>query len=111
MIKEELMESMRTMPCQIENINNDIEKNISILTYIHVHLFFSLFKFIIDPLLFVLFNSRIWIKRKTSEHECMSREITHFEEKEEAKINRASETCSAYKHTHNSSTREDKKKE
>ena len=42
----------------------------------------------------------------------MSREITHFEEKEEAKINRASETCSAYKHTHNSSAREeDKKKE
>ena len=34
MIKEELMESMRTMPCQIENINNDIEKNISILTII-----------------------------------------------------------------------------
>lgn len=34
MIKEELMESMRTMPCQIENINNDIEKNISILTVI-----------------------------------------------------------------------------
>lgn len=31
----------------------------------------------------------------------MSREITHFEEKKkEAKINRASETCSAYKHTH-----------
>lgn len=31
----------------------------------------------------------------------MSREITHFEEKEEeAKINRASETCSAYRHTH-----------
>lgn len=39
-------------------------------------------------------------KEKTSEHECMSREVTHFEKKEEeAKINRASETCSAYRHT------------
>lgn len=28
------MENMRTMSCQIENINNDIENNISILTII-----------------------------------------------------------------------------
>ena len=41
----------------------------------------------------------------------MSREITHFGEKEEeAKINRASETCSPYKHTHNRSAREEDKK-